>query len=182
MGSIVVLADPDSRLDEVRAQRARWDLQLQSVERHAIVITGLTFFLNAKYLAKIDRGDGDEGRAFLFSVHGKTPIVGGDVDIPNEGVGRLERDDRGHRQLFRQTVLQRLEQPFRAATRLRRIGRDVFDAEMIERPADLGQAGPIDLAAGLWRVKVVAAPIRIKAQRQAMTAEHFLQGNVLVQV
>jgi len=57
-----------------------------------------------------------------------------------------------------------------------RIGRDVFDAEMIERPADLGQAGPIDLAAGLRRVKIVAAPIRIMAQRQAVLAKHLRQG------
>src|ERR1700738_4188547 len=75
MGSVVVLADLDPRLDEVCAQRARRNLQLQPIERHAIVVADLTFFLNAKDLAKIDRGDGDEGRAFLFGLHGKARIV-----------------------------------------------------------------------------------------------------------
>ena len=60
VGTVVVMADLDPRLDEVRAQRARRDLQLQPVERHAIVVADLTFFLNAKDLAKIDAGDRDE--------------------------------------------------------------------------------------------------------------------------
>lgn len=74
------------------------------------------------------------------------------------------------------TVLQGLEDAFRAAARLRRIGRDMLDAQMIEGAADLRQAGPIHLSASLRRVKVVAAPIRVEAQRQAMPAEHLLQG------
>ena len=53
VGSVVVLADLDPRLDEVWAQRARRDLQLQAVERHTIVIADLPFFLNAKNLAKV---------------------------------------------------------------------------------------------------------------------------------
>ena len=61
VGAVVVLADLDPRLDEVRAQRARRDLQLQPVERHAIVVANLTFFLDAKDLTEIGSGDGNEG-------------------------------------------------------------------------------------------------------------------------
>ena len=93
VGSVVVLANLDPRLDEVCAQRARRDLQLQPVERHAIVIADLTFFLNAKDLAKIDPRDRDEGRAFLFGLHGKAPIVGGDVDVPKEKQNKGRRSD-----------------------------------------------------------------------------------------
>ena len=44
-----------------------------------------------------------------------------------------------------------------------RIGRDMFDAEMVESSAHLRQARPIDLSASLRRVKIMAAPIRIEA-------------------
>src|SRR6185369_16798191 len=125
------------------AQRARWDLQLQSVERDTIVVADLTFFLDAQDLAKVRPGDRDESRTFLLGLHGKPRIVSRDVDVPKENIGGLDRDDLGERQLLRQTVLQRLENPLRATARLRRIGRDVFDAEMIKRPADLGQVGPV---------------------------------------
>jgi hypothetical protein len=52
----------------------------------------------------------------------------------------------------------------------------MFDAGMGESPADLRQARLIDLSAGLRRVKIMAAPIRIEAQRQAMLAKHFGQS------
>ena len=77
VGSVVVLADLDPRLDEVRAQRARRDLQLQSVERHAIVVADLALFLNAKDLAEIDAGDRDESAALLFGLMAKRPLWAG---------------------------------------------------------------------------------------------------------
>ena len=155
-------------LTKCGAQRAGRDLQLQPVERHAIVVADLTLFLDAKDLGEIDAGDRNERRALLLGLHREPRVMRRDIDIANEAVGGLDRDDPGQRQFLHQTVLQRLEHPLRAAARLRRIGRDVFDAQMSERPADLRQTRPIDLAAGLRRVKVMAAAVRIEAQRQAM--------------
>jgi hypothetical protein len=42
--------------------------------------------------------------------------------------------------------LQPMEKPFRTATRLRRIGRDMFDAQMIQGASNLRQICSIDLA------------------------------------
>ena len=56
------------------------------------------------------------------------------------------------------------------------IGRDMFDAEMVERPAHLRQTRPIELSASNGCAKIMAAPIRIQAQRQAMLAKHLLQS------
>jgi len=41
--------------------------------------------------------------------------------------------------------------------RLRRVGGDVFDAKVRQGPPDLGQLRARDLAAGLGRVKIMAA-------------------------
>ena len=61
----------------------------QSVERHAIVVVDVAFFLNAENLAKIDARDCNESRALLFGVDGEPRIVSRDVNIPDEGVGGL---------------------------------------------------------------------------------------------
>src|SRR5208282_2542839 len=100
----------------------------------------------------------------------------GDVDIAQEQVRRLHRDDPGERELLDQTVLQRMEDALRPTPRLRRIGRDMLDAQMLQRPAHLRRARAVDLAARLRRVKIMAAPIRIKAQRQTMLAKHLRQA------
>src|SRR3546814_18738692 len=67
-----------------------------------------------------------------------------------------------------QAVLERAEQPLRPAPRLRRVGGDVADAELPERPADLRRMVPIDLAAGSCRVEVVAASVGVEAGEQRL--------------
>ena len=47
------------------------------------------------------------------------------------------------------------------------MGPDVLDARMGQSPRR-SQARSVDLAARLGRVKIVTAPIRIEAERQAM--------------
>lgn len=51
----------------------------------------------------------------------------------------------------------------------------MLDAQMIERPADLRRTQPVNLAAGFRCMKIMAAPILIEAQRQAMSANCFGQ-------
>ncbi len=176
IGAVVVLTDLDSGLDEMRPQRAFGDLQFQPVEGDAIVVADLALFLEAEDLGEIDAGDRDESHAFLLGLDGETRIMGGDVDVPDKGVGGLDRGDPGERQLLRQAVLQGLEDAFRTASGLRRIGRDMFDAQMLEGASDLGRTGPIDLAAGLRCMKIMAAAVRIEAQGQAMVAKNLFQG------
>ncbi len=106
------------------------------MERHAIIVAGVAVFLNAENLAKIDARDCNESRAFPFGLDREARIVGRNIDIPDEGVGGLDRGDPGQRKLLGQTVLQSVEDAFRAAPGLRRIGRDMFDAQMMSaRPA-----------------------------------------------
>ena len=101
--------------------------------------------------------------------------MGGQVDVAKEGVRRLDIGYAGKRELLDEPILQRRERPLRASARLRRIGPDVFDPQLLERPPDLGRMAAIDLAAGFGGVKVVRPAVGVEAHRQAMPAEHLLQ-------
>jgi hypothetical protein len=51
----------------------------------------------------------------------------------------------------------------------------VLDTQMRQRTPNLRRMGVIDRAASCWRMEVVAAPIGVEAQRQAMVAEYLQQ-------
>jgi len=53
----------------------------------------------------------------------------------------------------------------------------VLDAELVERPADLGQAGLVHRLAGRGRVEVVAASVGIEGREQAVCRNRFLQSH-----
>jgi hypothetical protein len=76
VGSVQVLPDLDFGLDEMGAQRALGDLQLEPVEGHAIVVADAAFFLNAQDLAEIDALDGDEGVARTIGAQTSNRPVG----------------------------------------------------------------------------------------------------------
>src|SRR6266511_3937759 len=81
-------------------------------------------------------------------------VVGGQKDLADVAVGRLDVGDAGRPQLLRQPALEGLEQPLHPSARLGRIGRDVLDAELRERPADLRRLALVDGAARLRGLEV----------------------------
>ena len=175
-GSVGILADLDVGLDEMRAQRAFGNLQLEPVEADAIVVADASIFLDAEDLGQIEARDRDEGRALLLGRNREARVVRRDVGIPDERVGGLDGSDAGQRQLLGQPVLQGLERPLRATARLGRIGRDMLDPQMRQGAADLRRLIAIDLSVRLGRVKIMAAAIRVETQRKSMPAKHFQQS------
>ena len=83
--------------------------------------------------------------------------------------------DAGELQFLRQPILQRLEGPLGAAPRLRRERPDVLDAQLLERPADLGRRAAIDLAAAFGGAEIMRPAIRVEAHRQAVLREDLVQ-------
>ena len=134
--------DLDPRLDEVGPHRAFGDLQFQRPVGDAIVLADLTLLLHAQDLVEIDAGNGREGRAFAGRIDSETSVVGGQVDLADEGVGGLDRRDPGKPELFDQAILKRPERALRTPPRLGRIGPDVLDPELSSaRPTWVGGRG-----------------------------------------
>jgi hypothetical protein len=79
----------DPHLDEVRAHRALRDLQLERPVGDAIVAADLPLLLDAQDL-EIDARNGREGRAGLRGENGEAGVARGQVNLTDEGVGRLD--------------------------------------------------------------------------------------------
>ncbi len=82
----------------------------------------LALLLDAQDLVEIDARDGCEGRALAGRLDRKARVVGRQIDVADESVGRLDVGDAGKLELLGQPVLQRLERPLGAASSLGRIG------------------------------------------------------------
>src|ERR1700684_189278 len=75
-----------------------------------------------------DARNGREGRALAGRIDGEAGVVLRQVDVRDEGVGRLDVGDGGELEFLRQPVLQRPERPFRSASgKGRREGRPSLD-------------------------------------------------------
>jgi len=117
-------------------------------------------------------GIGDERRLGVLGRDREARVVLGQVDLREEPVGDLDGGDAGERELLGQAVLQGAERALRTPPRLGRVGRDVLDPELRERPADLGELILGDLLPCLGRQKIVARAIGIEGARQAMRGDH----------
>ena len=75
----------------------------------------LPLLLDAQDLVEVDAGNGGEGRAFAGRRTANTGVVGGQVDLANEGVGRLDIGYAGEREFVDEPVLKRPERALRSA-------------------------------------------------------------------
>jgi len=119
---------------------------------------------------------GDEGLAQLGRRDRKAGIVIGNESLPEISVHCRQGPDAGYPHSRWQPVVQGPEYPLDAPASLRRIRRNVPDAELQERAADLRQMLVVDLAAGLAGLEVVAAPIGVKRSKQAMPRNRLPQA------
>ena len=128
VGAVGIDVDLDPRLDEMRAHWAFGDLELERPVGDAIVLADLALLLDAQDLVQIDARNGREGRALAGRIDGEAGVVLRQVDVRDEGVGRLDVGDGGELEFLRQPVLQRPERPFRSASgKGRREGRPSLD-------------------------------------------------------
>ena len=75
----------------------------------------LPLLLDAQDLVEVDAGNGREGRAFAGRRNRETGVVGGQVDLAKEGVGRLDIGYAGKREFVDEPILKRPERPLRTA-------------------------------------------------------------------
>ena len=151
--AVGVLVHAHPRLDEVRAQRARRDLEGKTPVAHAVVVADHALLLHAQDVPMDAGGVGDERGRRLLGRDREAGVVLGQVDLAQEPVGGLDRGDAGELELLGQAVLEGAEGALGTPARLGRVGRDVLDPELAERPADLGGLIPGDFspALGVWK-------------------------------
>src|SRR3546814_6364008 len=94
-GAVGILVDPDPGLDEMWPERARRELQMQTVPFDGVVVADPALVLNAQDLAPGAGAVGYEGRAGLLGGDGEAGIVRGAVDLGEPAVGRLDPPDAG---------------------------------------------------------------------------------------
>ena len=120
VGAVGIDVDLDPRLDEVGPHRAFGDLQFQRSVGHAIVVADLPLLFDAQDLVEIDARDRREGRALAGRLNSKARVVGWQIDVADESVGRLDLRDPGEPEFLDQTILKRPERALRTAPRLGR--------------------------------------------------------------
>jgi hypothetical protein len=91
----------DPRAHEMGPRPALRDLQFQRPIRDAIVVADLALLLNAQDLVEVDAGNGGEGRALARWLNRKARIMGGQIDLAQERVGRLDGRDSRQPQFLR---------------------------------------------------------------------------------
>src|SRR3954465_3013866 len=101
-----------------------------------------------------------EGRPLLGGRDRETGVVVRDVDGGEPAWGRLYRGKPLLAHQGRQPALERTEQPLHPTPALRAVARDGLDAELLERPPDLGEAGLVHPLPPPGRGKRNAGPRR----------------------
>jgi hypothetical protein len=120
VGTVGIDVDLDPRPDEMGTHRALRDLQLQGPVGDAIVVANLPLLFDAQDLVEIDAWDRREGRALAGRLNRKARVVGWQIDVADESVGRLDLRDPREPEFLDQTILKRPERALRTAPRLGR--------------------------------------------------------------
>ena len=89
MGAVRVDMHLDPRLDEMGPHRAFGDLEFERPVGDAIVVADLPLLLDAQDLVEVDARNRREGGTFAGRRNGEARVVGGQIAVANEGVGRL---------------------------------------------------------------------------------------------
>src|SRR5262249_10295125 len=108
-----------------------------------------------------------------LSRYRKAPVEFLSVLLAQKPVGLLHRGDLTPAQLLRQPPLPGAVTTFHTPARLRRIRRDHFNPQLLQRPSPLRHLGLIHLAPGLGRHKKVARSIPVQGAEYTLLFDHF---------
>ena len=153
---------------EVGTRRVGRNLQPAAVPGDGIVGGNGALVLDAQDIAPLGFCDGHKGRSRFGGLDRETGVVAGNVGLLQEAVGGGDVADLRQPEFLGQAVLQGAEHAFRTPARLRRIGRNMLDAELSQGASDLGEGVLGNLAAGLRGVEIMAAAVGIERAEQPL--------------
>ena len=167
-GTIGILVDPYGALHVMEAVAIWGDLQMPPLIPHRVVVGDDALLLEAENLGEVRPNPGDEGGAGFRRRYRKASVVGRKKLLGEIPVGRCHRGDLGQGQLFGQPILEGAEDALGAAPRLRRIGGNQRDSQLLQRAMDRGEAALVHLAPGRFGVPVVGPSIRIQRAEEPL--------------
>ena len=149
----IVFEDPDGALGEVMPVPIGRDLQATAQKADGVVQPGDTLLLDAQDVVEFAH-ERNEGRAFLRGGHGEAGVVLLDIDVRQPAIGRLDRRDPVRPSAAEAGASATCPRAALSANRLRAVGGDVRDVQLLQRPPHLRQKRLVDLRARLRREEV----------------------------
>src|SRR3954449_580645 len=150
-------------------------LQLENAvgERDGIVVSHRPLMLCAEDPVQILAPNPYEGSALLSRWDRELPIELGNILVPKKVVGCGQVRDAAKSQFLRQPTLPGSKIPLRPAARLRRIRRDHFHPQFLQRASHLGRTTGIDSFASFQHDKEMARPVTVQRAEQPFRLDHF---------
>src|SRR5450631_4279503 len=176
-GSVEMLMDDHLASSQCGAPLGSLDLHDQVVKVHGVVSINGALESLCEYHLQVPVPAGYERRTQLRCRHREAPVELGDVVLVEKLVGPFQSSDPAQSQLLRQASLPGREVPFRAAPRLRRVGRNHMHAEFLHGTADLRGTLIIDLATALRRQPEMGPTVGIERTEQPLLFNHRTQPN-----
>src|SRR4051812_2186100 len=152
--AVRVCVNAHRHLDEVAPVALLGDLQHAPRVADRVVVPHHTLLLDAQDVVE-HAHERQKGRPRLGGRDREAGVVARDVHGGEPAVGGRDRGEPLLAQERRQPALKGPEQPLHATPALRAVARDVRDAELLERPPDLGEAGLVHRLPGLTGVEVL---------------------------
>src|SRR6266568_2340824 len=172
---VQVFTDPDPATGQGASPARPLQLPHPSGQSHRVVVSDHALMLHREDPIQVPAPHRHESMPALRRRSRELTVHLRDCSLAQEPVRFLQRPNPGQAQLLRQPPLPGPKAPLAASPRLRRVGGDHFDLQLLQRPPHLRQPPRIDRPACLRRLKEMARPVAIERAESSLALDHFRQ-------
>ena len=165
---VEMLANQHAKARTRATARLPIDLQHPARDDDGVIGGNDPLVLLTEDRVEIHGPEGHEGGRWVAGLAPKRGVVLRDVPVAEVPVRRIHRADSGDAQFIHQPPLERPIHPLTAPARLGRIGRNVFDAELVEGPAHRREARLVDGTGRRGREERPPRTVRIEGHRETL--------------
>ncbi len=153
-GSVQMFVERDAALGEGITPGGRRDLPASVAELHAVIVAHRALMLDGEDAVELIPEVGDESGPLSSRSNRPGAVMERDPGVLQEGIGCLQGGDSGQAQFLGQPALPGFPEAFHASPGLGGVGGDELDADLGQRPFNLGWAGGL---LGLMRASAGAS-------------------------